>query len=381
MKYLWVVFSLFLSCNSESEAEREEAAISKALPKRLQANGSIQLSPEDIKALSLLVEPASEGELAEVIPRYGIVKVRPGEEAQLMSPVSGKLQKPPTVALGAFVTEGTPLLEVTPVVGAAESITFSAQRADIEGQIKAAEIELANQKIDAERQRELAKSGLVSAKEVSTAETLVATTSARLDALRRARVVQSGGTGAAITLKAPVSGTIVSLDTSVGEVVSPGLALIRIVTPGPRWIDVSVPPGEPSGEGYEVFAGESWISARLLYRGVVIDADGTRHDRLEIPVESSASLLPGQVAKVRVAGKSAKGILVPESALVSYQGGYLVYVETSPNLFVSRDVSVAAWFGGKARLSSGLSSGEKLVTRGAMSLRGESLRSELRHQE
>ena len=48
---------------SDSEQDREEAAMASAVPHRLQADGSIVLSDADRKALDLTIEPAVDGEL------------------------------------------------------------------------------------------------------------------------------------------------------------------------------------------------------------------------------------------------------------------------------------------------------------------------------
>ena len=70
-----------------------------------------------------------------------------------------------------------------------------------------------------------------------------------------------------------------------------------------------------------------------------------------------------------------------ESAVVPGVGADLVYVETGDGTFAAHSVRIGARFGGRARVSSGLSPGDKVVVQGAMGLRGESLRGELRHVE
>jgi hypothetical protein len=57
-----------------------------------------------------------------------------------------------------------------------------------------------------------------------------------------------------------------------------------------------------------------------------------------------------------------------------------VFVEVSPNAFVSRTVQVAARYGQEVRLASGLKPGDRIVIRGAMALQGELLRAQLRPQ-
>ncbi|MGZ3460277.1 MAG: hypothetical protein ACXU86_17445, partial [Archangium sp.] len=126
-----------------------------------------------------------------------------------------------------------------------------------------------------------------------------------------------------------------------------------------------------------VAAGRDWVPARLVSRGGVVAAeDGARHDRLEVGAAKTVALLPGAVVAVRLARDDREGILLPESALVPGIGGEVVYVEVSPGVFVPRPVQVAARFGGRVRLASGLSGSEQVVVRGAMALRGEAFRVE-----
>lgn len=123
------------------------------------------------------------------------------------------------------------------------------------------------------------------------------------------------------------------------------------------------------------------MPARLVARGGIVGVDGTRRDRLEVDTAQAAALLPGSTVSVRVGVGETRGVLVPESALVPGAGADLVFVETSAGVYAPRSVRVAARFCGKARLATGVAAGTRIVTRGAMSLRGESLRSELRHTE
>lgn len=383
MKPALLVSILALACAacSESESAREEQAMKAAVPKRVQADGTIKLSDADRAALDLAVAPATEAELPDVAVRFGRVRPMLGEETLIVSPVTGRISRPASVQLGTPVNAGAALLDVVPVLGAAERISVNVKGAELEGQIEAARHELATQQAALERARELAKSKIVSEAKLQEAETAVATTRARLEALRRASSVQSAGEGSPITLRAPSAGTVVTLNASVGAVVQQGDLLVRILKPGPRWVDVSVAPAEPIGERYEVAVGSAWVPARLSAAGAVTEDDGTRHDRLQIDAVAAVQLVPGQTVSIRVARGAPRGVVIPESALVPGVQTDLVFVETTAGTYAPRPVRLAARFGGQVRLASGVQAGEKVVIRGAMSLQGESRRSELRHVE
>lgn len=375
-----VLLSAASAC-TQGEAEREDKAMAAAVPRRLSADGTVKLSDADRAALGLRVERAVEGVLPDARLRLGRVLARPGDEALLVAPVAARVAAVPPVAIGSEVTAGTTLVEVTPVLDAGETVSLKVQTADVEGQLRAAERELAQKEAAAARARELSTSAIVSTQALEEAETAAAMTRARVEALRRARAVQlSGGTSRA-PLKAPIAGRLASLDVALGAVVEPGDVLARVLRTGARWIDIAVSPDDPVGAAYEVQAGRDWVAARLVARGSVVGVDGSRRDRLEVGAAQAAALLPGSTVSVRVGVGTSQGVLVPEGALVPGVGADVVYVETAPGTYAPRSVRVAARFGGRARLATGIAAGTRVVTEGAMSLRGENLRSELRPTE
>lgn len=92
---------------------------------------------------------------------------------------------------------------------------------------------------------------------------------------------------------------------------------------------------------------------------------------------SRQNLVSGQTVAVRVARGTTRGVILPETAIVPAAEGDILYIEVQKGVFAPRRVRVAARFGGKVRVVSGVEAGEKVVVRGGMALRGESLRSQL----
>ena len=374
------VLTLAVSGCGDSESAREAKAMQGAIPQRLRPDGSIQLTVADKTALGLVVAPATEGDLPDSVLRFGRVLSPTANEGQVVSPVTGRIIRAPAVQLGATVQAGATLVEIMPVLDTPERIAVGTQSADREGQIEAAERDLAQAEADAARARSLSPQ-IVSAAKLQEADTLVATTRARLEGLRNARTASAQAQTRLVPVTASIGGTISVLNVAVGAQVNHGDVIAQIVTGGPLWIDVSVPPDDLVSDRYEVATMNGPIHARLLARGRIIEADGTRHDRLAVESPQSATLSPGSTVSVQVARNTARGIVVPESALVPGVDGETVFVESAPGVFTGRDVQVAARFGGQVRLSSGLKPGEVVVVQGAMGLQGERLRSQLRHVE
>ena len=382
MKLLRYAALLLCWACARSESAREDQAMKAAIPQRLQPDGTIKLSDSDRTVLDLAVARAVEGELPEVVVRFGRVRPALDDESLVVSPVAGRIARAPAVRLGTSVKAAAALLDVVPVLSASDRISVSVRGAELRGQIASARRELATQQAALDRARALASSNIVSEAKLQEAETSVATTRARLDALQRAASLQTTGEGTPITLRAPSSGTVATLNASVGAIVQQGDLLVRILKLGPRWVDVSVAPSEPAGHRYEVAVGAASLPARLIAVGAVAEADGSRHDRLQIDDDPAAGrLVPGQTVTVRVARGVAQGIVVPEAAIVPGVQTDLVFVETTAGTYAPRPVRVAARFSGQVRLASGIRAGENVVIRGAMSLQGESRRRELAHGE
>ena len=310
-----ITCAVMIAC-AESESAREEKAMKAAVPERLMSDGTIQLSDADRESLGLVVAEAAEADLPNVNLRFGAVRSRVGDEALVVAPVAGQILRPPMVTLGTVVQAGAPLLEILPLLGAAERLSVGVQSADLEGQLAIAERELVTREAELARARELAKSNIVSPSKLQEIETGAVTMRARLEALRRARGATSQGTAGPILLRALIEGVVVRLDAVVGASVRSGETLVRILKPGPRWVDVGVPVTEPVGERYEVSVADRWVPGKLVAQGRVVDADGSRHDRIEL-AEADERFAPGAVVSVRVGKGETKGVVLPESALGS----------------------------------------------------------------
>lgn len=374
-----VVLLLFLlpACLGKSEVEREAEAMKAAAPPRIQADGTITLGEADRAALDLVVEEAREEALPRISVRYGKARARLGDEVLVVSPVVARVQAAPAVALGAEVQAGAAIVELVPLLAAADRVALGVQGADLQGQIEVARRDLVQREAARDRSAALAASGLASAAVREEAELAASSARARLDALERARAINRRGDGAALTLRAPADGAVVSLEAQVGALVREGEVVARIRRSAALWVDVAMQPDEPVGEGYEIVVAGARVKAHLLARGAVVGDDGARQDRLELDAELPA-LLPGATVAVQVARELVTGIVVPEAALVAGAQGDLVYLEIAPGSFAPRAVQIAARSGGRARLASGLRPRERVVVQGAMSLRGESIRADLR---
>jgi cobalt-zinc-cadmium efflux system membrane fusion protein len=377
---LTIALAILLTGCGERESAREVRAMKDATPQRLRPDGTIQLSDQDRAALGLVVASAAEGDLPESTLRFGRVVSLSANEGQVVSPVSGRVTHPPLAQLGSSVKAGAVLLEIAPALDTPDRIAVGTQAAEREGQIAVAAGELAQAEAGATRARQLSPH-IVSTAKLQEAETAVAAVRARLEGLRNARTAASQAQTNPVAVSAPIAGTVAAIKIEVGALVNKGDILAQVVREGPVWIDVSVPPDDPIGDRYAVNTSSGLIAARLLARGSVIDADGTRHDRLIVDAAQSAALRPGASVSVQVAHGASRGIVIAAAALVPGVDTDIVFVETAPGVFAARPVQVAARFEKQVRVASGVSAGNRVVVQGAMALQGERLRSQLRQVE
>jgi multidrug efflux pump subunit AcrA (membrane-fusion protein) len=330
-------------------------------------------------ALSLEVAAAVEDDLPDVRVRYGRVIPRPGDELVITSPVTGRVTWVSAHAVGDQVAANAELVTVTPVLAPNERAALGVQAAELGAQTEQAEHDLALREAELTRAEDLARDGVVSQAKLQEARAAAANARAHLAAARQGRQAHAAASGRATSLTAPAEGTLVSQGPVLGSAVTLGEGIARVLRAGPRRIDLSTGVSDPVASAYEVHLGDGWVPARMVARGMTVSDDGNRHDVLELQSSGEAPL--GSTVVVRLAAASARGIVVPDAAVLPSAGGDVVYVERAHGAFEPRLVQIAARFAGKLRLAAGIKPGESIVVRGASALRGEALRSALGGEE
>jgi multidrug efflux pump subunit AcrA (membrane-fusion protein) len=336
---------------------------------RVDDRGRVVLAPEERKALGLEMAVAAEGTLTTSALRFGKVVARPQEDVLVTAPLTGRLVAP-KLALGATVAAGDALVTLEPLVDAASRATLEAQRRELVGQIEGARAQVEAKRADLNRLTTLVSSGLATAADRAQAEAALTAERARVESLRRASDALERMTGGRLELQAPAPGVVASLTAEPGSVIQQGAVVSRIVRAGPRWIDVAVAPSDPIGSGYRAQGISGWVRVTLLARGLVIQSDGTRRDRLEAASESAANLLPGATVPVELL-RDHQGVLVPVNAVVRRGFESLVFIAAEEGRYEAKRVDVGARDETSAVISSGISAGDRVVTQGASSLLGE----------
>lgn len=294
--------------------------------------------------------------------------------ARIDSPVAGRITKL-LAAPGDRVVVGQPLAEiVSPEIGQAQA---DARRAETD-------LDVARKNLA--RVKELADAGVVPRKDLLAAEAEQARAAAERDrAAARTRLYAGGaGTGKvdmSFALRSPVAGVVVQRHARPGLEVRPDMAqddtpaLFVISDPSKLWAYIDI----PESVANRVVAGQTLmlhssslpnrpIHARVAHVADFIDPN-TRMLRARAEVDNGDRLLKAEMFingdLSLIAGNA---LTVPASAVFLSGDHYYAFVEEAPGRFVRREVDAEEGGFDRMRVLSGLKSGERVVTDGALLL-------------
>jgi membrane fusion protein (multidrug efflux system) len=176
-----------------------------------------------------------------------------------------------------------------------------------------------------------------------------------------------------LRITAPLTGTLVRLNATVGQFVDPTSVLAEVVDLDRLVVTANVPVAEAAGltPGLPVFLGADSAAPRGTLRIVGKDIDPrTGTYRVQAAIPAGAGFTPGQFTDIRiVAAEHPNVFVVPEASLVSRpdEGSWVMMVEGDSA--VRLPVTVGIRDGGLVEVSGdGLSESTTIVTDDAYSL-------------
>lgn len=118
------------------------------------------------------------------------------------------------------------------------------------------------------------------------------------------------------------------------------------------------------------------FEGQVFYTGDIVDPKSRGIKLLAKAKNPNRSLKPGMFVEVNINSRSSrKTPHITRDALLSDDDDTFVYVQTGPDEFRRREVTVSSDDNPNAEVLSGLKAGEKVVVEGAFKLKGEALRS------
>lgn len=291
------------------------------------------------------------------------VVATPQNFTTIVAATSGRVQFVGNVVEGKDVVAGEPLFYLE-----------GGDVTDNDAAVKYAEVESAYllAKADYERKKLLLDEKVVSERDFQAAEAAYKQAEARFQSLKR------NFGGGKVTLKASRNGYISTLLVGNGDYVEPGTPLATVQCDGSCNITAELPVRFapqlqnivdvnimlPSGDTRSMNAAGGSVVA------VGNSVNGCNMLPLTISAGSIEGLVPGSVVTLYIiADSETPAVVVPRTALVEEMGNFFVFVQNNPISFEKRAVEVGATDGMSVQIVKGVDAGERVVTKGAVSLK------------
>lgn len=225
-----------------------------------------------------------------------------------------------------------------------------------------------------DRKKELAKDRIVSEKDLIAARTDFENAKAAFELLDKN--LSSGG----YAISSPISGFVRHIYVTNGQYVSAGQPVVMVAkdntlllkaelqqkyVPFLHSISTVTIKTVPDNKMY------AWdeLNGRILSIGRST-GDGNYLIPLNLEINNPGNMLTGSFVELYIrTATNTEAVTVPDAALMEDQGAYFAFVQVTPELFEKREVVVGQTDGFRTEILSGISSDERIITRGAIFVR------------
>jgi cobalt-zinc-cadmium efflux system membrane fusion protein len=357
-----------LKPSADTRAIAQEAT-SEPAPQLVHEGQRIRIPENSPLRSKLVVAPVTEKEITRTLVLPAVVEADPARLIKVSPPLSGRITQL-KVQLGERIEVGQPLVVI-------DSPDLGSAYADYDRAKVLLSFALKNR----DRQRDLAKIGGGSIKDMQQAETDYVTAEVESqrseDRLKQIGVpVDSTTKSQLVTITAPFAGSVIDLAASPGVYWNdPTAALMTIADLSTVWVTANVPEkdttaiakGQKVDVVFPAYPGETFKST-VLFVSDVLDPD-TRRTKVRIAFDNpDIRLKPNMFADVSFVTPAQTMAAVPTTALVMKDDGERAFVEVAPWTFEPRPVDTGFQQGDQAIIKSGLKSGERIVVKGGVLL-------------
>jgi cobalt-zinc-cadmium efflux system membrane fusion protein len=356
-----LTFVSIAACGAHPEAEEPVFRPGTA---EVLDDGSVRIREDSLPFIE--VSEVGSDAVPTLVRAPGRIAFRDGAVSEVGTAVDGRITDV-HVRVGQRVAAGDPLVTIA-----------SPSAAEVRGQLAAARVTLAAAEAELARQEAMRDGGVGLASDLARASAAVAEARALLAALSASTRSIGRGSAASVVVGAPIAGTVLVRRATVGAAVSAGgEPLVTLGEPDAVWVVAQVFERElplvEAGASARIHVPTlaEPILGTVTSVGAAVDED-TRRAPVYLALEApTPSLRAGMFARTEIEVGSA-GLGVPTSAVLVRDGGLTsVFVEMAERTYARRDVEVGAAVAGRAPVLSGLTRGERIVTRGALLLDGQ----------
>jgi cobalt-zinc-cadmium efflux system membrane fusion protein len=317
-----------------------------------------------------------EAEVGASIRVPATVHPLPGGEAIVAAPAAGRFATDALLPVGTRVRAGQILGRLDPRLSA------GADRATLEADVAEARAAVEAARVEQKRAEGLLAERAVPARRVEDARRAATVAEARLRAAdarlaQRDETLRTGGgaaAGNAFALRAPIAGRLAEVMATLGASYEEGAPLFRIVRTDRVELELQVSSADvalarqATGVALEI-PGVSQplaLQPRHVHDSGVMNATTRALDlRMEID-NPGEQLLVGQAGSALLYTRDRRRVpTVPSAAVLTEAGRPYVFVQVGGESFARRFVEITSRDGEVVGIRSGVSPGERVVTRGA----------------
>jgi cobalt-zinc-cadmium efflux system membrane fusion protein len=388
--FLLLGTGLYWACTPEPGADpskKTQAPEEKIAPSD-EKNELILLSPESQEKAEIKIEEVVSRPLKPELQFPGTIQTNEDRLAHVGSRIPGRLIKI-MVGLGDHVEKGKKLALIdSPELGRAQSeyLTAKARLLVVEKAYERAKSLVEGKVIGTGEFQRREGEYLSSKAEAQAAEShlhLLGMTEGEVVNLEDEDAIRSQ-----VAINAPLSGTMIERHVTLGEVVEPVKTLFTIADLTTLWGIADIPEKDLSkikkGLTTEVSVSsytEKRFIGKIAYISDTIDPS-TRTIKVRVNVDNTLGRLkPEMFASFRIMTEETEKILtVPVSAVQREGEKSIVFVSHQGKGFEKRAVELGREVQGYYQVVSGLKPGEKVVTKGAFTLKSETLKGQMEEE-
>jgi RND family efflux transporter MFP subunit len=323
-----------------------------------QADEAAQIAQQARPVVSVIVDPQTGISLSYT----GMVVAR--TETALGFPMSGTVAARP-VSTGDLVSKGD-------VLASLDTTDLDADLRTADAAVTVAQAQLRSATDARERAKTLAERGVDSATRLEDAERALISAQARLDQAKASQDRALDIKGLAI-LSAPYAGVVTGTFAEPGATLSEGQTVLQLAAIGKREIVIDVSEVEAGlqqlGDQFiaSLMASDTIQADAVLTRIDPVAEKATRTYRLHLSIENAPQEFRlGSLVRVLPAVGKETDIVLPRSALLEPPAVWIV--DRTSNVVSLKAIEVSGMSGDYVVVSSGITAGDEVVTKGIHSL-------------
>ncbi len=320
---------------------------------------TVKISGQKRQLIGVRTAPAARGPFTRTIRTVGRVTYDESRLRTVFTKVSGWVERLYANSTGQMVKAGEPLLGIysPELVSSAEEYLLA-----LRGRDRLASSDLAGDA--AERLVESARRRLL----------LFDLTAKQIAALK-----ETGQVPTAMTLEAPIGGTIIARYVTQGDRIEPGTKLLEIADLSRVWVlaDIYeyelpfVQVGQVATMTLSYLPGRTFEGRITFVYPVLSEATRTVKVRLEFP-NPDLALKPEMYAQVEIHANLGERLTVPESAVITTGTRDIVFVDRGEGYFEPRELELGMRLPDRFEVLGGLVEGEPVLISGNFLVDSES---------